>query len=99
MFGMFELKKFSQNLLYKSQYGITLDECERAIKAACDFFGIPMPRAIEDLTNNPEGATMFKNWDKDRYDDDVLCFDLKELKRLGVPKIRNNFFEAQFLAN
>ena len=92
--GLSELKKFSRNLLYKSQYGITEDECERAIKAACDFFGIPMPKAIEDLTFNPEGATMFKNWDRDRYDDDVLCYDLQQLKRLGV----NNYtgFTAVF---
>lgn len=94
MIGLSDIKRFSKNLLYKSQYGITEEECVRGIQAACDFFGIPMPRAIEDLTHNPEGATMFKNWDDERFDDDVLCYDLNQLKRLGV----NNYvgFTAVF---
>ena len=94
MFGLSNIKKFSKDLLYRSQYGITEEECERGIQSACDFFGIPMPRAIEDLTNDPKGATMFKNWDDNRFDDDVLCFDLQQLKRLGV----NNYvgFTAVF---
>ena len=94
MFGIPNLKKFSRDLLYRSQFGITEEECERGIQAACDFFGIPMPRLIENLTSDPEGATMFKNWDTNRYEDDVLCYDLIQLKKLGV----NNYtgFTAVF---
>ncbi|MBR1467917.1 MAG: hypothetical protein IJ606_04730 [Bacteroidaceae bacterium] len=94
MFGFSTLGKFAKGLLYRSQYGITEEECERGIRTACDFFGIPMPRAIEDLTRDPQGATMFKNWDDNRFDDDVLCYDLQQLKRLGV----NNYtgFTAVF---
>ena len=52
MYGVLDVRKFAKNLLYKSKYGITEDECVKGIQAACDFFGIPMPRTIEDLTNN-----------------------------------------------
>ena len=84
MFGLIDIRKFSKNLLYKSQYGITEDECIRGIQTACDFFGIPMPRAIQDLTDDPQGATMLRPFSPDSLTDDVLCYDLKELKRLGV---------------
>lgn len=84
MFGLPDIKSFSKNLLYRSQFGITEEECQRGISAACAFFGIPMPRMIEDLTYRPGGGTMFKNWDPNSYSDDVLCYDLAQLKRLGV---------------
>lgn len=84
MFGLSAVSKFSKNLLYKSQYGITEDECTAGIQAACDFFGIPMPRAIEDLTKNPDGQTMFVNYERESYEDDILCYNLKQLKRMGV---------------
>jgi len=89
-----DVRAFVKNLLYKSKYGLTEEECIKGIQSACDFFGIPMPRTIEDMTSNPEGETMFKNWDRDRMDDDVLCFDLQQLKGLGV----NNYtgFTAVF---
>lgn len=84
MFGLIDIRKFSKNLLYKSQYGITEEECERGIRTACDFFGIPMPEAIQDLTDDPQGATMLRPFSPDCLTDDVLCYDLKELKELGV---------------
>lgn len=94
MFGVTDLKRFSRDLLYRSQFGITEKECESGIIAACAFFGIPMPRMIEDLTYSPGGGTMFKNWDPNTYADDVLCYDLVQLKHLGV----NNYtgFTAVF---
>lgn len=50
-----------------------------AIKSACDFFNIPMPKMIQDLTNVQNGQTMFVNWDRGSYYDDVLCFNMQQL--------------------
>ena len=60
------------------------DEVQNAIKSACDFFRIPMPRMIQDLTNVHNGQTMFVNWDRNRYEDDVLCFNMQQLIDLKV---------------
>lgn len=84
MFGLSDIRKFSKDLLYRSQYGITEDECVKGIQTACDFFGIPMPNVIKDLTNNPGGATFVEPHSPDCLTDDVLCYDLRQLKRLGV---------------
>lgn len=94
MYGVIDVRKFAKNLLYKSKYGITEDECVKGILAACDFFGIPMPRTIENLTNKPDGATMLRPFSPNSLTDDVLCYDLQELKVLGV----NNYigFTAVF---
>lgn len=55
-----------------------------AIKSACDFFNIPMPRMIQDLTNVQNGQTMFVNWDRGSYYDDVLCFNMQQLIDMKV---------------
>ena len=49
------------------RFGLSDDEIHDAIKSACDFFFIPMPRLIEDLTNVQGGQTMFLNWDPNSY--------------------------------
>ena len=54
------------------------------IKSACDFFNIPMPRMIEDLSNVANGQTMFVNWDRGSYYDDVLCFNMRQLVDMKV---------------
>ncbi len=87
MMGLSDIRHFCKNLLSKSKYGLTEDECLVAIQAACDFFGIPAPVVIQDLTNDPYGQTMFKNRDANSLYDDVLCYDLNELKGLGVSDI------------
>ena len=50
-----------------SRFGLTQDDIRDAIKSACDFFTIPQPRMIQDLTNTPGGQTMFVNWDRGSY--------------------------------
>lgn len=55
-----------------------------AIKSSCDFFNIPMPRMIQDLTNEKNGQTMFINWDKRSYYDDVLCYNMQQLINMKV---------------
>ena len=66
------------------RFGLSESEIRDAIKSACDFFNIPMPRMIQDLTNARNGQTMFVNWDKGSYYDDVLCFNMQQLIDLKV---------------
>ena len=67
-----------------SRFGLTQDDIRDAIKSACDFFNIPQPRMIQDLTNAPGGQTMFVNWDRGSYYDDVLCFSMQQLIDMKV---------------
>lgn len=66
------------------QFGLTQQEIYESIKSACDFFNIPMPRMIRDLTNVKEGSTMFMNWDRGSYYDDVLCYNMQQLIEMKV---------------
>lgn len=66
------------------KYGVTEQDCIAGIRSACDFFEIPMPAFIEDSTYNPYGQTMFVNRDPKLFIDDVICYDLAQLKKLGV---------------
>ncbi len=75
------LKKCSQRF---SRFGLSEADIQDAIKSACDFFNIPMPRMIQDLTNVQNGQTMFVNWDKGSYYDDVLCFNMQQLINMKV---------------
>ena len=62
-----------------NRFGLSDADINDAIKSACDFFYIPMPRMIQDLTNAQNGQTMFVNWDRGSYYDDVLCFNMQQL--------------------
>ena len=66
------------------RFGLSDDDIHDAIKSACDFFNIPMPRMIQDLTNVQNGQTMFVNWDRGSYYDDVLCFNMQQLVQMHV---------------
>ena len=65
-------------------FGLSASDVEEAIRSACYFFNIPMPRMIQDLTNVQNGQTMFVNWDKGSYYDDVLCYNMQQLVDLKV---------------
>lgn len=66
------------------RFGLSPKDIEEAIKSACDFFNIPMPRLIQDLTNVLNGQTMFVNFNPDSYVDDVLCFNMQQLMNMKV---------------
>ena len=66
------------------RFGLSDADVYEAIKSACDFFNIPMPRMIQDLTNVQNGQTMFVNWDRGSYYDDVLCFNMQQLIDMKV---------------
>ena len=67
-----------------NRFGLSDTDINDAIKSACDFFNIPMPRMIQDLTNAQNGQTMFMNWDRGSYYDDVLCFNMQQLINMNV---------------
>ena len=66
------------------RFGLSDEDVYEAIKSACDFFNIPMPRMIQDLTNVQNGQTMFVNWNRGSYYDDVLCFNMQQLIDMKV---------------
>ena len=66
------------------RFGLSDADVYEAIKSACDFFNIPMPRMIQDLTNVQNGQTMFVNWNRGSYYDDVLCFNMQQLIDMKV---------------
>lgn len=66
------------------QFGLTSKDIQEAIQSACDFFHIPYPRMVQDLTNHPNGQTMFVNWDRGSFYDDVLCFNMQQLIDMKV---------------
>ena len=66
------------------RFGLTCEDVYDAIKSACDFFHIPMPRMIQDLTNVHNGQTMFVNFNSGSYEDDVLCFNIQQLVDMKV---------------
>ena len=66
------------------RFGLSDADVYDAIKSACDFFNIPMPRMIQDLTNVQNGQTMFVNWDRGSYYDDILCFNMQQLINMKV---------------
>ena len=79
--SMDEFLKMSQRF---QKFGLTPKDIEEAIKSACDFFHIPMPRMIQDLTNVQNGQTMFLNFNPGSYEDDVLCFNMQQLVDMKV---------------
>ena len=67
-----------------ARFGMTPNEIQDAIKSACDFFNIPMPMMIKDLTNVKNGQTMFVNHNPYAYEDDILCFNMQQLVDMKV---------------
>lgn len=67
-----------------SKFGLSPSEIQDAVKSACDFFNIPMPRLIQDMTNVPNGQTCFMNWDRGSYADDVICFNMQQLVDMNI---------------
>ena len=60
------------------------DQILYAINSACDYFHIPYPVIIQNLTNYSGGCTMFVDYNPRSYGDDVLCYNMHELAKLNV---------------
>lgn len=67
--------------------GLREEQILGAIRTACDFFGIPMPQLIYDVTNNPGEGTAVINRMGNTYEDDILQYNMKELVGLGVANL------------
>ena len=84
LFNQTSMEDFLQMSRRFQKFGLTPKDVEEAIKSACDFFHIPMPRMIQDLTNVQNGQTMFVNFNIGSYEDDVLCFNMQQLVDMKV---------------
>lgn len=67
-----------------SRFNLSNEDIEDAIKSACDFFNIPMPRIIQDLTNVKFGQTMFVDFNPTSYEDDILCYNMHQLVKMKI---------------
>lgn len=81
------LEGFRSSMKKLLKYGLSEKDCIDGVESACAFFGIPMPAFIADMTNNPNGQTMFLSSDKETYADDIICYDLEQLMNLGVKNV------------
>lgn len=81
------LEGFRSSMKRLLKYGLSEKDCIDGVESACAFFGIPMPALIADMTNNPNGQTMFLSSDKETYADDIICYNLEQLLRLGVQNV------------
>lgn len=84
MFNRVSMDDFLRLSNQYKKFGLTHDEIRDAIKSACDFFNIPMPVLIKDLTNHPNGQTCFMNWNRSSYADDIICFNMDQLIEMKV---------------
>lgn len=76
---------FLANAAKKFWYtGLSKEQIINAIKTACDFFGIPMPQLVYDMTYNPQQGTAVINRMSNTYADDILQYNMRELLELGV---------------
>lgn len=80
------MRAFAERALGRrfGRYGLSDLDIQRGIKSACDFFGLNYPMMVEDLTHVEYGATMFCNANKRSTADDILCYNLEELRQLNV---------------
>lgn len=78
------LENFRLNFERKRRYGVAPFECDDAINEACDFFGIPAPAFVKDLTDHPRGRTMVRNHNPFSYADDELSYNMNQLTQLGI---------------
>lgn len=78
------LEGFRKSLQKYRKFGLSEQDCIDGIKIPCDFFDIPMPAMINDLTEHPGGRTMLVYTNKESFCDDVICYNLEQLRELGV---------------
>ena len=83
-FNLVSMDEFLKMIHRFKKFDLTPKDVEDAIQSACDFFHIPMPRMIQDLTNVQNGQTMFVNWHPGLYEDDVLCYNMQQLVDMKV---------------
>ena len=75
MINKSDVYQFVRDLLYKCKYGLTEEECVIGIKEACDFFGMPMPQFVHDVTGKKAQQTASQSNDPNTLGiDDYTAF-------------------------
>lgn len=80
----YHLDNFKRSLAVRDQFGVSLFECNNAIIDACEFFGMPLPFKVIDASNVDGLGTCFISTDSTSFDDDILVYNLRELRRMGI---------------
>ena len=78
------MEAFLNNARKSYLSSLSNDQILYAINTACEYFHIPSPVLIRNLTNVKGGYTMFTNYDPKSYGDDVICYNMHELANLNV---------------
>lgn len=78
------MEGFLRGVDLRSLKGLTEQEIKDAINSACEFFGIPYPVFVQDLSNFKFGSTMFVSIDPTSFGDDILYYNMNELAQLHV---------------
>lgn len=81
------LEGFRSSMKKLLRYGLSEKDCIDGVESACAFFDIAMPALIVDMTKNSNGQTMFLDSDKESFEDDIICYDLEQLLKLGVKNV------------
>lgn len=69
---------------FSNIFNLSVAQITEAIASACEFFGIPYPDMVYNLTYQENGQTMFVNRDASTYADDIICYNLAQLQALGA---------------
>lgn len=78
------MEEFLRGSDLRSLKGLSEADVKEAINFACDFFGIPYPVFVQDLSNFRFGYTMFFSVDPTSFGDDILYYNMNELAQLHV---------------
>ena len=78
------MEGFLRGVDLRSLKGLTEQEIKDAINSACEFFGIPYPVFVQDLSNFKFGSTMFVSIDPTSFGDDILYYNMNELAQLHI---------------
>lgn len=78
-----DIIQFCSDIVGKIRFGLNAQDCKDGIDEICRFFGIATPVLIEDMTYN-QGETCVINGNPETTEDDILIYNLKQLREMGV---------------
>ena len=81
---LYTLENFHRNLERKLKFGVSIFDCDEAVKGASAFFGISVPDVIKDLTDEIDGATYVRLGNRGSMADDELSYSLDQLFNMGI---------------
>ncbi len=80
----YALDNFHRNLERQFKFGVSIFDCDKAVKDASAFFGISVPDIIRDLTDETDGATYVCLGNRGSMADDELSYSLAQLANMKI---------------